>query len=113
VRLGFEGDAEGGGVAVVVVGLVFWASDSGMLTLDFVSDWEAKAASCCPVNLGGRVSLTSGIPPAMDVSGIPVFRGGGVVSRVCGRWAVAVWSWRLDDKVVALEDEKFLNRCGH
>ncbi len=51
---------------------------------------------------GGLVSLTSGtVALAMELSGIPVLRGGvggtGRESSECGRYAVAVWSFRFVD----------------
>lgn len=45
----------------------FWASRSGILIL---------AASCVTCACGLRVSWTCGFGPAIDVSGMPVFRGG-------------------------------------
>jgi len=69
----------------VVVGLDLWASFSMRLMEDFSSAGLSKEISCCPVCFGGLVSLTCGMPPAMEVSGMPVFLGGGgCVSREYG-----------------------------
>jgi hypothetical protein len=47
---------------------------------------------------GGRVSLTRGIPLAMDVSEVPVFRGGGgPASKDRGWYAVLVCILRFVD----------------
>lgn len=72
---------------------VFCASDSGIPTLDAESEDTPTSFPLCSVNLGGRFSLISGLPPAIDVSGIPVFLGGcgsGCDGSVEGWYAVAV-----------------------
>ena len=44
------------------------------------------------------MSLISGTGPAIEVSGMPALRGGGGNdSREWGRYAVAVWSSRLEE----------------
>ena len=89
VEVGLTGVASGVEVVIGATGLGFCALASVRLMLTAPPcDW----LSCWPVNLGGLVSFNSGIPPAMDVSGTPVFRGGGggSVLGVCGRWTVAV-----------------------
>ncbi len=77
LRFGF---AAVGDVAVDVVpvatGLLFWASFSVMLMDVLCCDGSSTEASACPVMRGGLVSFTSGIPPAIDVSGMPEFLGG-------------------------------------
>ena len=62
-------------------GLDFWASDSGRLVLALCDGLNiGTVPSCCSTeNGGGLVSLISGFGPAIDVSGILVFRGGGGV----------------------------------
>lgn len=61
------------------------ASFSGKLMLDFVSDCPN---TCC---FGGRISFTCGMLPAMDVSGMLAFRGGGGGgSKLEGLYAVLV-----------------------
>lgn len=62
---------------VVVVGRDICASFSVMLILVFSSDAGSNVISYCFVCFGGRVSLTCGMDPAIDVSGIPAFRGRG------------------------------------
>lgn len=47
-----------------------------MLRLCFSSTPDAGDLSCSPVSRGGLVSLTSGTVPAIELSGIPAFRGG-------------------------------------
>ena len=49
------------------------ASDCGRLTLAASLDICVSSFGIC----GGLVSLSSGLGPAMDVSGTPLFRGGG------------------------------------
>jgi hypothetical protein len=69
------------------VGFDLWASCSEMLIVDFSSAGRLESISnwfsCCG---GGLVSLTCGIPPAIDVSGIPTFRGGGGGSWVSNEY---------------------------
>jgi len=60
-----------------VVGRDCCASRSGILMLGFFSCGSVVRTWCWPVRSGGLVSLTCGMKPAMDVSGIPLFRGGG------------------------------------
>jgi hypothetical protein len=43
------------------------------------------------------MSWNCGIPPAIDVSGMPVFRGGGGTSNDRGLYAVLVCILRFDD----------------
>lgn len=58
----------------------------------------SKVISYCPICFGGLVSLTCGMPPAMEVSGMPAFLGrGGCVSREYGWYAVLVCIFRFDD----------------
>ena len=60
------------------------------------------------------MSLTCGIPPAMDVSGMPTFRGGGGSEpREKGWYAVLVCIFRFEDIRGICEDEKDLNTCWH
>lgn len=90
LRFGFEDACEGpdeGEGSAGAIGLDFWASFSDMLTLEVSSVEVEDAGSCCPVSRGGLVSLISGVPPAIEVSGTPLFRGGGggKESSECGR----------------------------
>lgn len=55
--------------------LDFWASDSGRLRLAASSDICLPMSSEFGIG-GGRISLSSGLGPTMEVSGMPVFRGG-------------------------------------
>jgi len=79
------GTAVEGGCVLAVVGVFckgfdFCASPSGMLTLG------ASVLFCCADS-----SPSGRTPPDIDVSGTPVFRGGGTCEwRSCGLYAVAV-----------------------
>ncbi len=81
-------DFRGGGS---VTGLLFWASDSGRLIFWLSSCRLGCGRIGCSSISGGLVSWTSGFVPAIEVSGIPVFRGGagggcrGYASKECGR----------------------------
>jgi len=74
---------------------------------------------CCSVDLagsvpylGGLVSFTCGTPPAIDVSGMPTFRGGGRGSEPneYGWYAVLVCILRLEDMRVC-EEENVRRTC--
>lgn len=100
-----------GAVPDVVTGMDFWASPSDIITLggsgssSSVADGKDEECACCcvaPMCGGGLVSLTAGTAAlAMELSGIPALRGGGggtgSESSECGRYAVAVWSFRFDE----------------
>ena len=80
------------------VGLLFCASPSGTLKLDLFSNPDAVPLPLCSVNLGGRLSFISGMPPTVEVSGMPKLRGGGGSGlNVDGWYALAVCSCRFDD----------------
>ncbi len=69
-----------------MIGFVFCASASVTLTLCFSISLVVFGGECSPVNRGGLLSLISGTVPAIELSGIPVFRGGGGTgSSECGR----------------------------
>lgn len=58
------------------------------------------------------MSLNCGMPPAMDVSGIPAFRGGGGwVSRGYGWYAVLVCIFRFEDIRDEFLEEKDRRTC--
>ena len=101
-----EVDSEAADDVLVVTGLLFWASFSVILILVVSCDGILGDASYCPVSCGGLVSFTSGTPPAIEVSGMPEFRGGaGGGSRACGRYAAIVCSSLFDERPVrALEE---------
>lgn len=68
------------------MGFVFCASPSVTLTLCFSSFLIGFGGAYSSVNRGGLVSLISGTVPAIELSGIPEFRGGaGTGSRECGQ----------------------------
>lgn len=77
LRLGRE-ELPGAGVLeeLCTTGFVFCASFSVTLTLEAPAEVVPRSLPCCWLNRGGRLSLISGLPPAMDVSGTPAFRGG-------------------------------------
>ena len=58
-------------------GFDFWASVSETLTLCFSISPDCSGASCSPISRGGLASPTPAIVPAIEVSGMPVLRGGG------------------------------------
>ena len=60
-----------------MTGFDSWASCSVTLMLDIASPGLSVVGSCCPVRCGGLVSLTCGMPPAIELSGIPACLGGG------------------------------------
>ena len=64
---------------------------------------------------GGLVSLTWGTAsPAIGVSGIPELRGGGGTgSRDRGWYAVAVWSSRLENRRIFIDDVSWWRAFGH
>jgi hypothetical protein len=94
------------------VGFDFCASCSVTLMLDVCSAGVSDSTSCCPVCFGGRVSLTCGIAPAIDVSGIPVFRGGGGwVSKEYGWYAVLVCIFRFEHIREEFVEEKDRRTC--
>jgi len=71
-----------------------------------------KSNLYCPVCCGGRVSLTCGMVPAIEVSGIPTFRGRGIGdSREYGWYAVLVCIFRFDDEREACAEEKVRKTC--
>jgi len=73
-------------------GLVFCASASVML----ISEFCDVVACCEDLCSGDCKSSICGCPPAIDVSGMPAFRGGGVASvgRSCTRCAaMAAVAW--------------------
>ena len=93
-RLGFSVEVDREGASVT--GFGFWASISEILTLCFSGSLEVAADSYCSVCLGGVLLLISGDMPAIEVSGMFVLRGGGGAgSSECGRYSVAVESFRL------------------
>jgi hypothetical protein len=93
------------------VGLDFCASSSVRLMLGFCSATRSNLTSYCPVCFGGLVSLTWGMPPAMEVSGMPVFRGGGGWgSKELGWYAVLVCIFRFEDIWEECAEEKVLER---
>jgi hypothetical protein len=56
--------------------------------------------------------LTCGIPPAMDVSGMPTFRGGGGSEpNEYGWYAVLVCIFRFEDIREVCEEEKDRRTC--
>lgn len=58
------------------------------------------------------MSLTCGIPPAIDVSGRPTFRGGGGSEpNEYGWYAVLVCIFRFEDIREACEEEKERKTC--
>ena len=76
------------GVKVPTTGLDCWASASGRLMFRFSFCKEGERESYALAKVGGRVSLTFGIAPAMEVSGTPTLRGdggGGMSFKDCGR----------------------------
>lgn len=80
------------------VGLLFCASPSGTPKLDSFSNPNAVPLPLCSVNLGGRLSFISGMPPTVEVSGTPKLRGGsGSGLNADGWYALAVCSCRFDD----------------
>ncbi len=82
-------------VEVSMTGFVFCASFSEILMLCFSGRLEFEA-SYWPICPGGLLLLNSDDIPAIEVSGMFVLRGGGgVESRECGRYPVAVESFRL------------------
>lgn len=83
LRFGRDVEGDVADNVLVVTGLDFWASFSVRLTDAVSCDGMSREISYCPVRRGGLVSFTSGIPPAIEVSGMPVFLGGaGGGSRV-------------------------------
>ena len=79
-RCGFAFAGSVGADAVCWTGRDRWASDSGKLMLAASSeDSDLSGRGFCM----GRVSLSWGFGPAMDVSGMPVLRGGS--GNVSGR----------------------------
>ena len=116
---GFVGEGEGGAVvcccavagcaAPAVVGLLFCASPSRSLTLLCPLSFRCQGAE------GGHdcdwLSL-------MLVSGVPAFRGGGILgSRVCGRYADSVMRGRFELCRAGRKEEKGhrcdLRQCAH
>jgi len=90
-------------VVVAFVDLDFCASCSGMLIF---SDGSSNRISFCAAS-GGRVSFTCGMcglfVPAIEVSGIPVLRGGGGGDwREYGVYAVLVCIFRFEDDLYGL-----------
>ena len=69
-----KGDSE---IVSLATGLLFWASLSGMLVLSGSFRVTTVEPVSLLLRLGGLMSLNLGSPPAIDVSGIPEFRGGG------------------------------------
>lgn len=95
-RLGLVEGAWDGAGAALNAGFGFWASVSVTLMLLFLSLVAAMRLPRCSVSRGGRVSWTSGLPPVMEVSGMPEPLGG--ASGGCRWWgwyALAVCRWRV------------------
>ncbi len=69
--------------------------------------------SYCPVCFGGLRLFKCGIPPAIEESGAPAFRGGGggAESREYGWYAVLVCILRFDDICDDCDDEKLRKTC--
>lgn len=93
---GFDGTGSDGAVveaaAFACVGIDFCASPSLRLAAPCKSCDDIFSCDCAPDR------STPESPPAIDVSGIPAFRGGGISgSSVCGLYAVAVCSCLFDD----------------
>lgn len=114
VEVEAEVEVEVAGGVLIVTGLDFWASFSVRLIVLLSCDGTSRETSYCPVKRGGLVSFTSGIPPAIDVSGMPEFLGGaGGGSRVCGRYAATVCNSRFDESRTRPVEEKFRAACEH
>ena len=80
-----------------------------MLTADFLSDSKVAAGASLRSLCGGiRLPATADAPPAMEVSGTPLFRGGGgnESGRLCGRYADAVCSSLFEDARPCIDAEK-------
>jgi hypothetical protein len=58
-------------------GVDFCASFSGRLVIDCSAGEACDTTSACGGTSGGLMSLTRGMVPAIDVSGMVEFRGGG------------------------------------
>jgi hypothetical protein len=89
---------------------LFCASFSGKLTFERSSVVDAVLVAWG--GLGGNVLLRSGFP-AIDVSGIPKFRGGISGCRLEGWYALAVCNCRFEDCRYGTNEEKFRRHCGH
>ena len=58
--------------------------------------------------------MNCGIPPAIELSGMPELRGGGgTESSVSGRYAVVVTSFRFEDSLVVTEEVNWRVAYGH
>ena len=97
-----------------VIGVEFCASASDKM-LNLSSLFVIDECGCSPVICGGRVSLNLGNAPAIEVSGTSAFRGGrgGMESIECGRYAVAVWSFRFEDSCSREPELKFRSGDRH
>src|SRR6187402_1317439 len=84
------------------------ASLSVTLMLIFSPAGFCAATSYCPGCCGGLVSLTCGMLLAIEVSGMPAFRGGGGgwESREYGWYAVLVCIFRFEDICNDCAEEK-------
>ena len=60
------------------------------------------------------MSLTCGMPPAMELSGMPEFLGGGSAeSRILGWYAEAVTNFRLEESRLLMDDVNCRAAYGH
>lgn len=92
---------------VDATGFDFCASSSLTLALDCRSERFCAGGTDRPELWGVPLSVVTGIPPAIEVSGIPEFRGGGgkESGRVYGRKAVAVCISRFEERYMCPYDE--------
>src|SRR3954447_18641407 len=86
LRRGFASVAVDGAGFGAATGFDFCASLSGTLTLALSCKSVAWPVPYWPDARGDLVSFTSGFGPAIEVSGMPVFRGGGgrLLGNECG-----------------------------
>jgi hypothetical protein len=76
------------------------------VTLKFARSCSAGFSRCSGVNRGGIELLTSGVLPAIEVSGTLKFRGGISGFSEDGWYAVAVCNCRVEDLRNGIEEEK-------